>query len=695
MKISRNFTLVLFLGAVAVIFFGVILMRGHKNANRVSSANQPFFLFGSPQTTGRQGQIQQPFPFNMPQQGDNMETPPYVPVASVSAPTGVATALPFDLMKKLTVRVPFAAQYHIDISSKYSTVGYSYQQGGRFMPRPKQEAESYEGFYALDGNNITIKEDDAKDNLHHVYALKDNVSYEREKSEMNNNTCVMKDYDIFSLNPNFDLCSYPSFWISAHFPSSPEFRILKQNGKYIYTNVIAKTTEDDYTIEIVDGAPRLSSIVNRTKILDNYPWHADKKEVFSNFTKVGGAWLPRSISITGYQIGFESPIKGTSTENAQKQPRASLEGITKTQITISSIKIGKPSPKYFDWRNYAVNGETARNFDETGKSDEHFVINTKNPDLWAQANAYQNKLGEYAKNPVLRRITFTKPFMAQYKQNSTSHGIIKTNGIPQSITFNYKTISTFSFNGKILLVRTEIYMNNHLQDSTYSLTDPQNNVTLRNMFLELHSNRYREFSNNQQFLFLPYNLDWNSATLSAPLSAAPATLSAPNGSFGCQCQVALDQGSPKVLQIGSSYRLIDNVWIPGQIGSDTKLVYFKPVMPPASDFDLLSVIKHNITEKSVMDSPFDIVGNSPGVKGVHKMIIEDLRPTDQDRGVRQLRRRIIDLDGSPILQQISSGQARLFDNSKDSKSYVEFFKAHPRGINSINKPIILNRNQIR
>jgi hypothetical protein len=669
MKISRNFTLVLFLGAVAVIFFGMILMRGHKNANRVSSANQPFN------------------PFTTPQQGDNMETPRYVPVASVDAPTGVATSLPFGLMKKLTVRVPFTAQYHIDVSSKYSTGGYTYQQYGSFMPHPTQEAQTYEGLYALDGNNITIKEDDARDNYHHVYTLKDNVSYERVKNKRDNNTCVTKVYGNSSWNPNFDLCNYPSFWISVHFPSSPEVRILKQNRKYIYTNVIWKNGENDYTIEIVDGAPRLSSIVNRIRFFDNTPWYVEKKEFFSNFTKVGGAWLPRSISITTYDI-VGCPKEDVTPQNSKhldKLFRASFEGVTKTKITISNIINGKLSPKYFDWRNYAVNGEKAT------QNGEQFVINTSKPDLWAQANAYQNKLIANAKNPLLRRLTFMKPFMAQYEEDYSSPLGATKYGITQSFTSDNKTIITLSFNGKILLAKLDHYANNRLTSSFYTLTDPKITISLNilSSCFSLYINDNQTSCNNLMALpFLPYNLDWNSATLSAPLSAAPATLSA-----GCQYQVALDQGSPKVLQEGLTYKisnahLINNVWIPGQIGSGLKLVYFKPVMPPASEFDLLSVIKRNITEKNMLEDVFDLVGNTPEVKGIHKMILRDFRSIDQKNGIRQVRMRIIDLYGSPILHQIYSGQARLFDNSHDSKSIsTEYYKTH-----QLNFP---NRNQIR
>jgi len=724
MKISRNFTLVLFLGAIAVIFFGLVLMRDHKKADRVSSANQSLLFFRS--QNGGVGVTQQNQPFfpfgsrqaprskkitkenlamfqhfqDMQKRMPHVETPPYVPVASVDAPTGVAAAWPIDLIKKFELPVSFTVQYHTNISSKYSTAGYTLQMDGRYKPRPKEEAHTFKGFCARDGNNTTITEDDDKDNIHHVFSLKNEIAYERQ-AILHEDTYVRRLNNVMAscYSPNFELYSYPSFWISPHFSPSSRYRILKQNEKYIYTNVFCSTIETDNIIEIVDGMPRISSVVNRKKIVENGPWHVENKVLFSNFTKVERVWIPRSISITTYHVVIDSQTKETAVAVSQKQPRASLQGVTRTQITISSIKIGKPAPKYFDWRSYAANGESARNISTPNPNGDPFIINTSDPDLWAQANATQNKLGEYAKNPLLHRITFTKPFMAQYKQNSTSQvGIIRP-GVRILHSVDHKTISTFSFDGKILLVRTDRYANNRLTNTIYSLTDPKNTVTLKiyssisfTVNLDLHRNQDPEFFDHLQFPFLPYNFDWNYAKLSAPLGATPATLDVPGPyGFSQHYQVALDQGSPKVLEPRSDYKLIDNVWIPGQIEGNTELLYFKPVMPPAGDLDLLSVIKHHITEKNVQSDWFDIVGNTPEVKGIHKMTIDDSRDIDQ-RGVRQIRRRIIDLDGPPIFAQINSGQARPFDNVRDSKTNVEFFKANPRFFNHQNSPIFFHRN---
>jgi hypothetical protein len=719
MKISRNFTLVLFLGAIAAIFFGLILMCGNNKASRAPIANQPFFSFGSPQTAGSNKMIKEQLAMiqhfqDMQKRMPHMETPPYVPVASVDAPAGVP-AMVVGLSEKLTSRVPFTAQYHIDVSSKYSTAGYTFQRDGSFKPRPKENAHTYEGFCALDGNKFMIKEDDAKDNFHHVYALKDNVSYEREKSEDRKASDVMKLFGASSSYtwgaPRFDLCDYPTFWVAPHLPNATNSRLLKLVGKYIITNEILDTIEDDYTIEIVDGVQRLSSIVQRRKFYESNPWHVEKKEVFSNFTKVGGAWLPRSISITTYHINMYMPKNAApkSTQEIQNVTLASLQGVTKTQITISSIKLGKPSPKYFDWRNYAVNGETARNFNESGQHDEHFVINTKNPDLWAQANATQNKLGEYAKNQNLRKFTFTKPFMAQYEEVDSSQNRTSFFDMRKSFASASKVMTTFSFDGKILLVKREYYSNNRLTDSVYSLTDPKITVTLRLLnnrtSLSLNSNRDRNDHDLSMFMFLPYNFDWNSLEFSAPSNAASATISLPG--IDGQCLVALDRGFPKVLEFGnanyissryspvSDYRLIDNVWIPGRLGNDLKLVYFNPVMPPASDFDLLTVIKRNITEKNMQCDSFDLVGNTPAPNGIHKMTITDYR-ADQKEGLRYEWMRIIDLNGLPILQQICTGKARPFDRKHDYKSMTdEYLRTHPQAIIHQTSPNVHNRNQIR
>jgi hypothetical protein len=709
MKISRNFTLVLFLGAIAAIFFGLVLMRDHKKVNYVSIANQPFFLFGLRQMAGRQGQIQQPYPFNRSftaaelalalQQGEKIRhlkalPTPHMYIISVKEPTGVEAVMPKDLVSKLTIRVPFTARYRVDKYLKHSHVNDT----NYFKPRPKEEYQAYKGFCALEGSSFTIKEDDIKDNFHHVYTLKDTFSYEREKSEDCDRTDVSKVHKASSQSPKFDLCDYPTFWIAPHLLSLPKPVILKQNGKYIFTYVMNKRFAKDYTVEYVDGAPRLSSIVVRVRYFDDKPWNVDSKVVFSNFTKIDGTWLPKAILITTYYTTCAVPagITPKTEQEEEKSSHISILGVTNTYITITSIAIGKPSPKYFDWRNYAINGEMARSLDTPTPGGELFVINTSNPDLRAQVNARCNKDIEYAKNPLLHRITFTNPFMAQYEEDGISHNSITSGGYTKLLTFKSNNITTLSFDGKTLLAKSERYANNQLTYSAYSLTDARNTVTLR-MYdgffsLDLYNNQKHQYADHPEITFLPYNFNWNDTELSAPLSTAPATLSLPREDR--QYQVVLDQGFPKVLTSSppsatlSDYRLIDNVWIPGQIAGNTRLVYFKPVMPPASDFNLLSVINRNITEKNVMCSVFDVVGNSPEVNGIHKMTIDDFRPINQGRNIRQVRRRIIDLDGPPILQQIYSGQARLFDNSHDNRSMsTEYYETH--------KPIFLNRNQIR
>jgi hypothetical protein len=402
MKISRNFTLVLFLGAIASIFFGIVMMRDQSRTNRPYIYNWPFILSVFPQLApSRKATNEELLMMQQIRFWKSLPTPPYVPVSSVEAPTGSAAVLPSDLVSKLTVRVPFVARYHVVNSSKYSMTRYTIQPNGSFQPHSKEDTRKYEGFCGFDGNRFIVKEDGAADNTHYVYLMDQKIAFRREQNGAHNSTTtvgiryphLVRPFVIDSStnlpSTNYVIFDYPSFWPTPYFPFSPKTRTIKQNGKYIFTTLDWENGETDYTFELVNDAPRLSSIVKRMRLFDNGAWYVDKKEVFSNFIKAGSTWLPKSILITTNSLSAipQKNVTFKSPQKSEKDFRYSLMGVDKTQISIDNINMTKPSSNYFDWRRYAVNGEVARNTIEGEYNNEHFIINTSTPDLLAQADA--------------------------------------------------------------------------------------------------------------------------------------------------------------------------------------------------------------------------------------------------------------------------------------------------------------------
>jgi hypothetical protein len=360
-----------------------------------------------------------------------------------------------------------------------------------------------------------------------------------------------------------------------------------------------------------------------------------------------------------------------------------------TRVSLVSAKLGAVEARSFDWRTYVNDGDTMQD------AGVFFKVAKNNPDLEAQSKAASKVQTALAKEPLVRSITYSKPFSASYEITSYNNNNDNSNISYSPILAllqqksSYRSVIKIRYDGKRVFVETELFIDSSSkipEEREYELFDGKTDTIMKqgsSTSASIDDHFEFEPMYTSALAFVPYSINWKQAYILAPLENTPVLLAAEYNKY----LVAADQGAAKISKLARLYnwsqsgydnydtqitdqKLINGVWIPvsattsvsNNVSSSLKLLDFTPMMPPASEFDMLAIMKHTLTAADLDATDMQLKGNSKNPLRANKMVVNDLRNKrwNMRRHIRDQYQYVVDLNGAPIAEQIDKKTAPFF-----------------------------------